>query len=182
VLDAVAPAPVIVQIAPGLTGTSLEVVDLKALAAKHPNLALVKVEAQPSGRMITALAQPPRPLRSTVGYAGIAMMDALTRGAVGVQPGCSFVEVYQEIWAHWESGELEAAEDLHRRLLPFISYWMQNVELIVAAEKVISQERGWIAHSRCRAPAWRLDKSERRQITRFLDTFGSMLCAPTRPE
>jgi hypothetical protein len=42
-------------------------------------------------------------------------------------------------------------------MLPWLSYWMQSVELIVAAEKEISARRGLIRTAHCRAPAWRLD-------------------------
>jgi dihydrodipicolinate synthase/N-acetylneuraminate lyase len=178
VLHAVAPTPVVVQIAPAQTGSLFDVADLKGLAARYPNLAMVKVEAQPPGRLIAALAEPPAPLASAVGYAGLAMIDALTRGAVGVWPGCSFVEIYQEIWRRWQSNDVEGAGELHRRLLPFISYWMQNVELMIAAEKLISRERGWISCSRCRGPAWRFDEIERKQIASFLHAFGALLETP----
>jgi 4-hydroxy-tetrahydrodipicolinate synthase len=174
VLDAVE-VPVIVQYAPALTGTSLDAPTLRSLAAEHPNLRMVKVESTPPGRMIAELAAGDPPLPSLVGYAGVQLPDALRRGAVGVQPGCSFTELYLQVWRDWEAGERESALELHRRLLPYISYWMQNVELIVQAEKTILARRGIIASERCRKPGWTLDRDERAMIDEFFEEFGAAL-------
>jgi dihydrodipicolinate synthase/N-acetylneuraminate lyase len=174
VLDAVG-VPVIIQYAPGLTGTSLDARSLSGLARAHPNLGLVKVESMPPGRLIADLAACEPPLPALVGYAGVQLPDALRRGVVGVQPGSSFAEVYLAIWRAWEAGEPEQAVELHRRLLPYISYWMQQVELIVQAEKTILARRGIIASDRCRAPGWALDHEEAAMIDGFLAEFASLL-------
>jgi 4-hydroxy-tetrahydrodipicolinate synthase len=175
VLDAVAPTPVVLQYAPTETGTSLDDATLAVIAAAHPNLRLVKVESSPPGRLIAELAalDPPRP--SIEGYAGVQLPDAIRRGAVGTQPGCSFTEIYVEIWRRFAAGDEAGGEDLHRRLLPYISYWMLDTELIVAAEKHISYRRGLIASDLCRAPAHELDAEERRVIDRFLAEFADLL-------
>jgi 4-hydroxy-tetrahydrodipicolinate synthase len=62
-------------------------------------------------------------------------------------------------------------------MLPYLSYWMQGVELIIAAEKLISQRRGIIASAHCRAPAHALDTEEVRMVERFLDEFADLLPA-----
>lgn len=173
VMDAVAPLPVVLQYAPAQTGTSLDAATIDALAAAHPNLGHVKVESAPPGRLISALKLP-----SLVGYAGLHLPDALRRGAVGVQPGCSFTEIYQEIWRRWTSGDQPSALALHGSLLPYLSYWMQHVELIVAAEKAISVRRGWFASDHCRAPGWTLDIEERATVDRFMTEFQEYLPCP----
>jgi dihydrodipicolinate synthase/N-acetylneuraminate lyase len=167
--------PVIVQYVPGLTGTTLDAPSLSQLAHAHPNLAMVKVESTPPGKLIADLAGLETPLPALVGYAGVQLPDALRRGAVGVQPGSSFTEVYIAVWRAWEAGDLDRALELHRRLLPYISYWMQHVELIVQAEKTILARRGIITSDRCRAPGWRLDREELAMIDRFLAEFRSFL-------
>jgi dihydrodipicolinate synthase/N-acetylneuraminate lyase len=110
-----------------------------------------------------------------VGYAGLHLIDALERGAVGVQPGCSFVEVYLEIWRRWASGDGDGAAALHRRLLPFLTYAMSGIELVIAMEKRISVRRGWFASDHCRAPGCVLDDHERRLVDALLDEFGDLL-------
>ena len=141
ILEAV-DVPVIIQVAPALTGSGLDAQSLRGLAAAHPNLRMVKVETTPPGRLIAELATGDPPLPALVGYAGVQLPDALLRGVLGVQPGCSFTEIYVDVWRAWELGEHEKALALHRRMLPYIAYWMQNVELIIQAEKTILARRG----------------------------------------
>lgn len=177
VLEAVAPTPVVLQYAPHQTGTSLDAATIGEIARDHSNLRLVKVESTPPGALIAALRALDPPLPSVVGYAGVQLPDAVRRGAVGVQPGCSFVEIYVEIWKRFESGDQAGALELHRRLLPYISYWMLDPELIVAAEKLISVRRGLFEDAHCRAPAHELDSEEAAMVDRFLAEFADHLPA-----
>ena len=175
VLDAVAPLPVILQYSPAQTGTALDVASIAGLAREHPNLRQVKVESTPPGPFIAALGQEQPRLPALVGYAGLQLPDAVRRGAVGVQPGCSFVELYLRFWEHWSAGRHAEAVSMHTRMVPYLSYWMQSVELIIAAEKLISYRRGWISSPHCRAPGYPLDTEEIRQIDRFLHEFAEEL-------
>jgi len=136
---------------------------------------MVKVESIPPGRVISELAAANPPLPALVGYAGVQLPDALRRGVAGVQPGSSFPEIYVAIWRAWAAGETNEALELHRRLLPYTSYWMQSVELIVQAEKTILARRGIIATDRCRKPGWTLDRDELEMVDRFLNEFGYLL-------
>jgi hypothetical protein len=54
---------------------------------------------------------------------------------------------------------------------PYLSYWMQDVELIVAAEKRVSFLRGLIPTDVCRAPARALSSDELTMIDGFLEEF-----------
>jgi 4-hydroxy-tetrahydrodipicolinate synthase len=165
----------VLQYAPTETGTSLDGQAIAAIARDHPNLALVKVESSPPGALIAELAAGDPPLPSVEGYAGVQLPDAIRRGAVGTQPGCSFTEIYVEIWRRFVNGDTEGGYELHRRLLPYISYWMLDTELIIAAEKLVSARRGLIATSRCRNPGHRLDGEEVAMVDRFLAEFADML-------
>ena len=178
VLSAAAPVPVILQYAPAQAGTALDIPAMSALAAEHANLAAVKVESQPPGSAVSALLAADPPLVSLVGYGGVQMPDALARGAVGVQPGCSFTELYLTVWDRWQAGDRAAARDLHTRMLPYLSYWMQDVGLIVAAEKLIARRRGLIGGDLCRGPARPLDRMERDMIERFCIEFADLLGEP----
>lgn len=171
ILAAIGSTPAILQYAPAQTGTALDASTIAALAQEFPNLVQVKVESAPPGRLISALSATEPALGSVVGHAGVQLIDALRRGANGVQPGCSFSEIYLEIWNLWEQGKTAAAFDLHGRLLPFISYWMNEVELVISAEKRISALRGLIATDYCRAPVRELDEEEIAMIDRFLTEF-----------
>ena len=175
VLAAVPSTPVVLQYAPNQTGTSLDAPTIAALAREHANLRLVKVESTPPGALIAALGAQDPPVPSLVGYAGVQLPDAVRRGAVGVMPGCSFTEIYVEIWRRFSASDSVGAHELHRRLLPYISYWMLHTELIIAAEKLISVRRGLFENAHCRAPAHSLDAEEIRTVDRFLDEFADYL-------
>jgi 4-hydroxy-tetrahydrodipicolinate synthase len=170
-LDAAGVVPVVIQLAPALTGAALRVTDLQAIAARHDNFAAVKVESVPPGPTVTALA----PIPSVVGYAGLQLIDALRRGAVGVQPGSSFPELYRAILDAWNEGDEARAERLHERLVPYLAYWMQHPELIVQVEKTISMRRGWIQSDYCRRPGRALDSVELATVDRFIELLGSPL-------
>lgn len=164
--------PVIVQYAPVQTGVRLAPDVFLRLREALPNADFIKVETQPPGRYITQLVERSQGrLRALVGYAGVQMPDVLARGAVGIQPGCSFTEVYVELWRRWQT-DAPSFFALHEKLLPYISYWMQGVELIVKAEKVILKRRGLIASDYCRSPFYMLDAGELAQVEKFMDEFG----------
>ncbi|TMR96558.1 dihydrodipicolinate synthase family protein [Nonomuraea basaltis] len=175
VAEAVAPIPVVLQYAPSETGTSLNAKSIVAIARDLPNLKLVKVESSPPGRLIEELGNERPPMLAVEGYAGVQLPDAIRRGAVGTQPGCSFVEIYLEIWRLFAGNEEAAGEALYRRLLPYISYWMLDTELIIATEKLISVRRGLIDSPYCRAPAHVLDTQEIQMVDRFIEEFASLL-------
>jgi len=110
-----------------------------------------------------------------VGSGGVDLPGAVRQGAVGVQPGCSAAELYLRFWRLWSAGDGEAADALHRRMHPYLSYWMQDLELIVAAEKRISFLRGLIPSDVCRAPARVLTTKELEMVDRFLADFSAEL-------
>ncbi|HNP70291.1 MAG TPA: dihydrodipicolinate synthase family protein [Kouleothrix sp.] len=167
--------PVIVQYAPAQTGVRIAPEVFLRLRDELPNADFVKVETQPPGRYVAQLVERSAGrLGALVGYAGVQMPDVLARGAVGIQPGCSFTEVYAELWRLWHADPAGFAA-LHARLLPYISYWMQGVELIVRAEKLILKRRGIIASDYCRSPAYALDAREIAQVEQFLDEFAAWL-------
>ncbi|MEV5963557.1 dihydrodipicolinate synthase family protein [Kribbella sp. NPDC051952] len=175
VLTAIEPVPLVLQYAPSETGTSLDAGLLRDIVTDHPNLRLVKVESSPPGPLIAELAAGTPSLASVEGYAGVQLPDAVRRGAVGTQPGCSMTEVYVEIWRNLTGDDEEAGVDLHRRLLPYISYWMLDTERIIAAEKLISVRRGLFDSAYCREPAHRLDSEEIRMVDRLLVEFADLL-------
>ncbi|MFC4948215.1 dihydrodipicolinate synthase family protein [Pseudonocardia sp. GCM10023141] len=175
VLTAVPDTPVVLQYAPNETGASLDASRLAAIGRDHPNLVLVKVESSPPGPFISELARLDPPMLAVEGYAGVQLPDAIRRGAVGTQPGCSFTEIYQEIWRLYECGDERTGDLLHARLLPYTSYWMLDTELIIAAEKLISKRRGLIDSDHCRAPRRDLDEQEVAAVERFLAEFADLL-------
>lgn len=172
---AVAPLPVIVQYAPNQTGAPFDSHVLRALADRHPNLAIVKVESTPPEPMIAELAALEPPIKAFVGYAGLSLPGSFRAGAVGVQPGCSFTELYVAIWDAYERGDLDGGDRLHARMRPYLTAWMDGVEHIVAIEKEISRRRGMIPTAVVRAPGWTLTGDDFAAIDGFLAEFAAEL-------
>ena len=167
--------PVIVQYAPIQTSVRILPEVFLKLRDALPNADFIKVESQPPGRYVSQLVERSQGgLKSFVGYAGVQMPDVLARGAIGIQPGCSFTEIYVELWRLWQTDKT-AFLVLHNKLLPYISYWMQGVELIVKAEKVILTRRGIITSDYCRSPSYTLDEREQTQIEQFMSDFAEWL-------
>lgn len=167
--------PVMVQYAPQLTGGSVSLEDIINMSEEHPNLRAIKLETMPPGPDVERILSRHESLNVLVGYAGMHMIDALERGAVGVQPSSSFVEIYRHIIDSWGEGDLERARQIHRTLLPYVSYWMQSVELIVAVDKRIAFLRGWFATDSARRPARTLDDHELATVDSFLREFSEIL-------
>jgi len=167
--------PVIVQYAPVQTGVRIQPEVFLKLRDALPNADFIKVESQPPGPYVSQLVERSQGrLKSLVGYAGVQMPDVLARGAVGIQPGCSFTEIYVELWRLWQTDKT-AFPVLHNKLLPYISYWMQGVELIIKAEKVILKRRNIIASDYCRSPSYSLDEREHTQLEQFMSDFAEWL-------
>ena len=167
--------PVIVQYAPVQTGVRISPDVFLKLRDAFPNADFIKVETQPPGPYVSQLVERSQGrLKSLVGYAGVQMPDALARGAVGIQPGCSFTEIYVELWRLWQTDKT-GFQIFHNNLLPYINYWMQGVELIIKVEKVILKQRGIIASDYCRSPTYTLDEHELMQIENFMTNFAEWL-------
>jgi 4-hydroxy-tetrahydrodipicolinate synthase len=167
--------PVIVQYAPVQTGVRITPEVFLKLRDLLPNADFIKVETQPPGRYVSQLLERSQGrLKALVGYAGLQMPDVLARGAVGIQPGCSFTEIYMDLWQLWQSDKTKFMT-LHNKLLPYINYWMQGVELIIKVEKVILKQRGIIASDYCRSPAYTLDEREQAYIDQFTREFSKWL-------
>lgn len=175
VLAAVGPTPAILQVLPAHVNAGLGVASIAALAESSPNLVQVKVEMHPPAPFIAELQRDAPRLTCLVGRAGVDLPSAVRAGAVGVQPGCSAPELYMTMWRLWSSGDPVAADRLHARLHPFLVYWMQDVELIVAAEKRISFLRGLTPTDVCRSPARTLTSEELSMVDRFLEEFSAEL-------
>lgn len=167
--------PVIIQYAPVQTGVHIAPDVFLKLRDALPNADFIKVETQLPGRYVSQLVdQSQGKLKSLVGYAGVQMPDVLKRGAVGIQPGCSFTEIYVELWQLWQTDNAEF-QFLHKRLLPYINYWMQGVEFIIKVEKTILKRRGIIASDYCRSPSYALDEHELTQVENFTTEFAEWL-------
>ena len=163
--------PIVVQYAPNLTELHLTAEFFISLAAEFPNLRYVKVDGAPVGPLVSSLFEESGgKILPFVGYAGLQMVDAFGRGAVGCMPGCSLPEPYLSIYRALAQKEASEAVMQHARLLPLINFMMQSLEFIVQCEKTILYWRGIIDSDYCRRPGVRLTGHDLRSLKGLLES------------
>jgi dihydrodipicolinate synthase/N-acetylneuraminate lyase len=149
--------PILVQYSPNQTGLRLSAKFFVALRDEFPHLRYVKVDSTPARPMITNLVEGSEGrIQPFVGYAGLQMVDAFARGAVGCMPGCSMPEPYLEIYRALAENDRKEAVALHTRLLPLINFMMQSLEFVIQCEKTVLCWRGIVNSDYCRRPRMRL--------------------------
>lgn len=173
VLEAVS-VPVFVQYAPSETGLPITPEKMAEIAARYPH-AIFKIECNPPVEYTRDFLQRVPDAVVMNGYAGLYMLDMLAVGGKGVMPGCSFGEIYAEIYRLWQGGDETAARAFHARLLPYIKRWMSRAEYIIQVEKTLLQRRGVITSDHCRKPGYTLPADEDEVLTRFLGEFAEFL-------
>ncbi len=161
--------PILIQYSPNQTGLRLPLSFFIDLARQYPQIRYVKVDSTPSGPVISALRDASQGrLECFIGYAGLQMVDAFTRGAVGCMPGCSLPEPYQEVYQALRRNELQEAARLHELFLPLINFMMQSLEFIIQCEKLILCWRGIIDTGYCRHPAMPLGTHDTRLLRKSI--------------
>jgi len=152
ILDSVS-VPVIIQSLPS-GGNEVPLPDIVALHAEHPNLTQVKVENTPAAELIRDVTRfSAGKVSSLVGWGGLEWEHAVEAGAVGVQPGCSFIELYLAAQEYLESDDQEGFARAFSPLRPALTTWMRHPEVLIAIEKHILKERGIISSPRTRHPS-----------------------------
>jgi dihydrodipicolinate synthase/N-acetylneuraminate lyase len=168
--------PVMVQYAPAQTGVTLGADFFVQLNREAPNVRYVKVESSPPGPMISAITDgSDGAVRCLIGYGGLQLLDALSRGAVGLQPASSVAEYYLHIVRAFDEGYLDEAYALHADLLPLINLLMQGIEPLNKLEKVILKKRGIIASDYCRAVSYEPDEHTLAELNRFVGRVAGRL-------
>ena len=168
--------PVMVQYAPAQTGVKVTADFFLRLHAEAPNIRYVKVESAPPGPLISGIkAGSGGAIECLVGYGGLQLLDALSRGAVGVQPASGVADYYPHILKAFDAGDLDGAYALHADLLPLVNLLMQAIEPLNKLEKIILQRRGIIASDYCRAVSYEPDEHILGELDRFMRRIADRL-------
>jgi dihydrodipicolinate synthase/N-acetylneuraminate lyase len=168
--------PIVVQYAPAQTGVTVSADFFLQLNREVPNVRYVKVEGAPPGPMISAITDgSDGAMGCLVGYGGLQLLDALSRGAVGVQPASGVADYYPRILRAFDEGDLDEAYALHGDLLPLINLLMQGIEPLNKLEKIILKRRGIIASDYCRAVSYEPDEHILAELDRFVGRIADRL-------
>lgn len=132
--------PVGVQNAPQFLGYGLNDSNLIALAQKHPNFSIAKLEC-------SALALEPSAsaLKGTTmvfnGRCGLEFTDNLRAGVQGLIPGIETIDRTTAIYNAFIAGELEHADELYADLLPVLTFIMQGIPQFLTYGKTLLAHR-----------------------------------------
>lgn len=162
--------PVMVQYAPNETGFEILPGKMAELKKKYDN-AVFKIECNPPVEYTKEfLALVPDAVVLN-GYAGLYMLEMFKIGGKGVMPGCSFTDIYTDIYRLWQAGDFEAATKLHASLFEYIKEWMTHCEYIIQVEKTILYKRGIIESDYCRHPNYQITEEDKKRIESFIIEF-----------
>jgi dihydrodipicolinate synthase/N-acetylneuraminate lyase len=161
--------PVMLQDA-DFTGAGLPARLFVELAERCHNFQLAKLEVVlPGSKCEEIIRLSGGKLQVLYGLGGIAMMDGLAHGATGMMPGAGLVEVYAEIFRRYRTGQVEQARALHHRLLPYLVFALQHLELAVGIEKRVLCRRGIFPSERLREPTLHLDDKYQQQMDALVE-------------
>jgi 4-hydroxy-tetrahydrodipicolinate synthase len=144
--------PAVIQHLPQAGGMK-DVAELLTLADQYPNLQIIKCEANPPSESILRVREITEGrVKTLIGWGGIFWEEGAAAGAQGIQPGCGLTDLY--LWAEKAllSGDLKEFSERLQKFLPLITTWINDLELLIAAEKRILKQRGIIATDYCRSP------------------------------
>lgn len=161
--------PVMLQDA-DFTGPGLPAKVFVDLALKHPNFRFAKFEVTlPGKKAADVIEQSKGQVKIIYGLGGIAMIDGLDHGAVAMMPGSACLEVYVRVYELYQQGKKKEAEGLFQRLVPYLAFALQHLELAIHIEKRVMVKRGILPNARMRQPTISFDAIYENQIDRLVD-------------
>jgi dihydrodipicolinate synthase/N-acetylneuraminate lyase len=141
------------------------------LARRHSNLSFAKLEVALSGRRCAEIVERTSgQVQVVYGLGGIAMLDGLAHGASAMMPGSACIEVYAQVYELYHQKNPEGARALFDRLVPYLAFGQQNLEVAILLEKRVLQRRGILPSSRMRQPTFPLDPHYRDEIDELVST------------
>ncbi|MET0606035.1 MAG: dihydrodipicolinate synthase family protein [Beijerinckiaceae bacterium] len=139
------------------TGPGLSMEDIGWLFERHERFRAIKIEANPAGPKYTlALETFGGRLHVSGGWAAAQMIEALARGVHAFMP-TAMDYIYVGIYTRFASGDVDGARALFERMLPFIAFSNQHIDVSIRFYKRVRQLDGIFPTAECRAPTPTLD-------------------------
>lgn len=158
------------------TGAGLPAKVFLDLAEKYPHFRFAKLEVVlPGSKCAEIVEKSGGRIKVIYGLGGIAMMDGFAHGASAMMPGAAALEVYVSIYELYRSGRVEEAKALFYRLLPYLTFALQHLELAISIEKQVLLRRGIISSSRMRAPTLEFDAAYTDQRTELAGNIVALI-------
>jgi 2-keto-3-deoxy-L-arabinonate dehydratase len=162
--------PILVQDSPQVTGVTLTIDAIGALAA-HPLIRSLKVEIPGAGAKTSAAHA--AGVEIVAGWGGLLYLESVARGASGCMPGCDLGPAILAIDRKLRGGDHAGADALYRSIVPFLSYEAQSLDLLLLGAKHHLRRRGVFSGEALRAPARTLDAREAATLDLLLDRLAA---------
>lgn len=143
--------PILVQdFNPG--GTTVGAGFCRALRDRCSNFRYIKLEEPLLGPKLRAIKQVCHgEVNVFEGWGGMYLPDLIASGIDGVMPGLGHADAMNALWQATQAGDLSTSLDIFERLLPQITFSLQNLELYLYLEKQLLRSRKIISSSHVRA-------------------------------
>jgi 4-hydroxy-tetrahydrodipicolinate synthase len=160
--------PVMLQDA-DFTGAGMPADVFVDLARRHPNFLFAKLEVvMPGPKCAEIIERTDGRVQIIYGLGGIAMLDGLYRGASAFMPGAAMLEVYVRTYRLYCAGRKDEARALFSRLIPYLAFALQHLELAIGMEKRVLARRGIIPSARTRHPSLTFDPPGEQQVEEYV--------------
>lgn len=170
--------PVLVQdFNPG--GASVGANFARQLNMAAPNFRYLKLEEPLMGPKVQAIRQATAESVGVLeGWGGMYLLELMPAGICGTMPGLAMVDLFQSVVRNARAGDLSLAAPVFERMLPFIVYSLQNMELFHHCEKGLLMRRGLLRSTTVRDAGLSLDETAKRYMDflygRILECVGSL--------
>lgn len=93
------------------------------------------------------------------GWGGMYVLELTAHGIAGAMPGLALCDLFVKVFDLARAGDLDAAMEIHRAMLPQIVFALQNMELFHHCEKRLLAARGVLRSVVVREPTVQLDRA-----------------------
>jgi 2-keto-3-deoxy-L-arabinonate dehydratase len=153
--------PVLVQdFNPG--GASVGAAFARRLNEVAPNVRFLNLEEPSMGPKVRSIRDATGGRVSVFeGWGGMYLLELMPTGICGAMPGLGMVDLFQRLVGYAHAGKLEEASAIFERMLPFIVYSLQSMEVFHHCEKQLLVRRGVLPLATVRDAALTLDENSR---------------------
>jgi 4-hydroxy-tetrahydrodipicolinate synthase len=156
--------PVLIQdFNPG--GPSVGAAFARRLMEAAPNFRYLKLEEPLMGSKVRSIRESTKDSIGVLeGWGGMYIIELVPDGICGAMPGLPMCDLFVKVFEMARAGELDAAMEIHRSMLPQIVYGLQNMELFHHCEKRLLAARGLLKSVDVREPSLTPDEGMSRHI------------------
>jgi 4-hydroxy-tetrahydrodipicolinate synthase len=174
VASAVSCAVLVQDFNPG--GPTVGVEFIAAAHNAHPNITYFKLEEPLVADKLAAVRER---LADRVGilggWGGFYMIESLSAGICGIMPGVSISDALSRVYLAHRRGDAKQAYQLFSKLLPYIAFSMQELEVYLQIEKRLLVRRGLLDGARCRQLTRTLSPHVTAHVEFLLDEVETVL-------